>query len=147
MTVKLTAYVVKGKVSVWLAVAFVIDYAQTQSSPINMNDDNDRFPKCRSRFGTFSWTLLSTNPHSCATRTLIIELGLMTRQLKKCLVQKNLNLDSVVNKCSGSQFEKCSLIEVQCIGKQKHHKTSEEFVLLCTGSSCVLCDIDVHIKI
>lgn len=27
-------------------------------------------------------------------------------------------------KCSGSKFEKCSLIEVQCIGKQKHHKTS-----------------------
>lgn len=48
-----------------------------------MNDDDDRFPKCRSTFGTFSWTLLSTNPHSCATRTLIIELGLMTRQLKK----------------------------------------------------------------
>lgn len=56
-----------------------------------------------------------------------------TIEKKKALFRKNLNLDSVVNKCSGSKFEKCSLIEVQCIGKQKHHKTSEEFVLPCTG--------------
>lgn len=71
----------------------------------------------------------------------------MTDNLKKKALFRKLESGQCSNKCSGSKFEKCSLIEVQCIGKQKHHKTSEEFVLLSTGSSCVLCDIDVHIKI